>query len=214
MTLSSCFLGKSGKMRFSDIKKACQSYKQTFTSCLGTNGCPSGNWERRLTNLHFSLQPRRPYSKFPGTWLKKTVLHPMSQQKSFPVSQLDLYFFPAWAPVVVLVGTGKTDSWICVFLSNQGGPIKCSKLTRHRKNSSASYDQVLQSTNTVLLYSHFFPNHRLSDFIPSRYGGEGGVGWLFHFDMPKSQTNTYEFYLFSKTILQTLYSADYKIHFC
>jgi hypothetical protein len=39
---------------------------------LGTSGCPSGDWDRGLTNPRFSLQPRRPNKKFPRWRIKKT----------------------------------------------------------------------------------------------------------------------------------------------
>ncbi len=74
-SLSSCFLGKSGRMRSSGQTKAFQSYNQTFIS------------------------------------------------------------FPTWELVVAQVGTGTEDSWIRIPLFNQGGPIKSSKATWHKKHS-------------------------------------------------------------------------------
>ncbi len=48
-------------------------------SCLVTSSCPSGDWDRELMNLHFSLQLSRPTEKFQGNMTQKTILYPVSE---------------------------------------------------------------------------------------------------------------------------------------
>ncbi len=50
-----------------------------FLSCLGISGCPSENWDRGLTNPHFSLQLRRLIERSKVNMTQKTILYSMSK---------------------------------------------------------------------------------------------------------------------------------------
>jgi hypothetical protein len=133
----------------------------------------------------FSLQPRRPDKKFQGNMKQKTVLHPMPKKKGLSVLQLDLYLLSC------LATSGCPSRNWDTGLRNQRFFFQPRRSKRKfqgivtQKNCSTSYVQVLQHTNMVLLYFHFFPNHRLFPFL-LWVVGRGG---FLHFDMPKSNTN-------------------------
>ncbi len=195
MTLLSCFLGKSGKMRSSSSKKAFQSYNQTITSFPASDlvvaSVRTGTGDSRIcVSLSNEGGP------IESSKVQFYILCP--SKTAFQSNIWTFTYFPTWKPVVVPVETGIGDSRIHIYLFSQGGQIISSKETWHRKNNSTSYVQVLQSTNKVLLYFHFSHNHRFSDFILFCY--EWRLGGSFTFKCLKVTQTLVSFKYLQKNI--------------
>jgi hypothetical protein len=203
MTLSFRFLKKSEKRRSSGRTKAFRSYNQTFTSFPA--------WELAVVSVGtgtgncVSLQPKRPNIKFQGNMTHKIALQSMSKQKKLAVLQLDLYFFSC-------LGTSGCPNrdWDrglmnpCFSLQLRR-PNEKFQVNMTKENRFISYVQVLQSSDMVLFYFHFFPNHRL---ILSGYGWIERGGSFTLTCLKITQTLIVSFIL-QKNILHNFYFTDH-----
>jgi hypothetical protein len=194
MTLLSCFLGKSGKMRSFSYKKAFQSYNQTITSVpasdLDVVSLGTGTGDSRIC-LFLSNE---------GGPIESSKVHDTKNSSIFYVQakqpfnhHLDLYFLSHTSGRPLETGT--RDSGIHISLSSQGAQIKSSKETWHRKNNSTSY---VKSYNLQIWSFFTFTSFPITDFQTLSFFAMSGEGGLFHFHMPKSNTNSDQFQVFAQ----------------
>jgi hypothetical protein len=187
MTLSSCFLGKFGRMRSLIVKRlsVLQPDLYSFPARelvlvpVGI-GAVDSQIPVSLSSQESSIKSSK------VAWHRKILLHPMSKQKSFLSTIGPLLPFLPWNQRLWGLGQGTHVSF------HLTGPLKSPKVIWHKKPfyvlcprpTTYHLHTVLYM---VLLYFHFSPNHKLI------LSGYRLMGRGFYFDMPKSNTNTGNF---------------------